>query len=165
MKNTKKAFYAGSFDPFTRGHLQVVEQAAEIFDQVIIGVGENPEKRRHFGVEEMVGVIEKVLAGRGLAEVVRAVSYSGLTVRQAEREGANYLVRGLRNGVDYDYEENLALINQNISGLKTIYFRAGETAHVSASAVVELWRGGVEVGEWVPEEVAAMMRESEKRAG
>jgi len=153
---TKKAFYAGSFDPFTNGHLYVVTQAAKVFDEVIIGIGENLEKERNFSAEAMKAAIEKVLARKNFANV-KVVIYKGLTVRTAEKEGAGFLVRGLRNGVDYDFEENLALINQNISGLETIYFRAGETAHVSASAVVQLWREGVAVNNWVPKEILSLL--------
>lgn len=153
---TKKAFYAGSFDPFTNGHLYVVTQAAKVFDQVIIGIGENPEKERNFSAEVMKTAIEKVLMRKNFANV-KVIIYKGLTVRAAEKESADFLVRGLRNGVDYDFEENLALINQNISGLETIYFRAGETAHVSASAVMQLWREGVTVDNWVPEEILTIL--------
>lgn len=153
---TKKAFYAGSFDPFTNGHLYVVTQAAKVFDQVIIGIGENPEKERNFSAEIMKTAIEKVLARKNFANV-KVIIYKSLTVRAAEKEGADFLVRGLRNGVDYDFEENLALINQNISGLETIYFRAGETAHVSASAVMQLWHEGVAVDNWIPEEILSCL--------
>ncbi len=153
---TKKAFYAGSFDPFTNGHLYVVTQAAKVFAEVIIGIGENPGKERNFSAEEMKVAIEKVLTRKNFANV-KVVIYKGLTVRTAEKAGADFLVRGLRNGIDYDFEENLALINQNISGIETIYFRAGETAHVSASAVVQLWREGVVVNDWVPEEILAIL--------
>ncbi|MDO5561620.1 MAG: pantetheine-phosphate adenylyltransferase [bacterium] len=145
-----KAFYAGSFDPFTNGHLYVLRQAAQIFDQVILGIGQNPNKKRNFSAGKMKELIEKVLKQEGLNNV-SVVVYDGLTVKAAENVQAHFLIRGLRNGVDYDYEENLALINQDISGLETIYFRAGDTAHVSASGVVQLWRGGVDVKKFVPE--------------
>ena len=155
-----KAFYAGSFDPFTNGHLYVVRQAAQIFDEVIVGIGINEEKERRLAAELMRKTIERVLVREKLAKV-RVVIYNGLTVQAAEKESAGFLVRGIRNGMDYDYEENLALINQNISGMETIYFRAGETAYVSSSAVMQLQRGGVAIDKWVPAEVAEILRGGE----
>ncbi len=168
-KRMMKAFYAGSFDPFTNGHLQVVKQAARVFDEVIIGIGVNEEKAAGEGNEGrrvptklMRTTIEKVLAREGLTNV-KVESYQGLTVKEAERKAADFLIRGIRNGMDYDYEENLAMINQNVAGIETIYFRAGETAHVSSSAVMQLWQAGVNIKAWVPKEVEEML--AKMRAG
>lgn len=154
-----KAFYAGSFDPFTNGHLYVLQQAAQVFEQVILGIGCNPEKQRNFPAAQMKNLIEEVLRRENFANV-KVLIYDNLTVQAAKKVGASFLVRGLRNGVDYAYEENLALINKNISGLETIYFRAGEAAHVSASSVLQLWHAGIEVQSWVPEEVAKMLQQT-----
>lgn len=152
-----KAFYAGSFDPFTNGHLYVVRQAAQLFEEVIIGLGVNSEKRRHFSSETMVGAIAQTLAQAGIRNA-RAIAYETLTSVAAKAAGADVLIRGLRNGVDYDFEENLAALNQKLSGLETMYFRAGETAHISSSMVMELVRYGADVGELVPPAVRALMR-------
>ncbi len=151
-----KAFYAGSFDPFTNGHLEVVLQASQVFSQVVVAIGENPLKKRHFAATTMIPAIEQTLFLHHLHNV-EVIAYQGLTITQAQAYQADFLIRGLRNGVDYDFEENLALINQTISGLKTIYFRASTTAHVSSSAVMDLWQGGVDIDQWLPAPVKALM--------
>ncbi len=157
----KKAFYAGSFDPFTNGHLYVVKQAAEIFQEVIIGIGENEQKReRNFSSSAMKLAIEEVLKRENLTDKVKVEIYQGLTVTKAREYQVDFLIRGLRNGVDYGYEENMALVNRNISNLETIYFRAGETAHVSASVVVELFVGGADISHLVPPEILHLMKQT-----
>lgn len=152
-----KAFYAGSFDPFTNGHLHVVQLAAQIFDEVIVGIGENPTKKRYFEVAKMKQAIETTIQAEGLASKVTVITYQGLTAAAAKDRGAKFLVRGLRNGSDYDFEENLALLNQEIAGLETIYLRAGKTAYVSSSAVRELVANGQTVDHWVPIAISQMI--------
>ncbi len=151
-----KAFYAGSFDPFTNGHLYVVRQAAALFEEVIVGVGVNRGKRRHFPPEVMVGAITRSLEQAEIANA-RVIAYDQLTSQAAVSSGAGVLIRGLRNGVDYDFEENLAALNQKLGNLETIYFRAGATAHISSSMVMELAHYGADVTELVPPAVRAVM--------
>ena len=110
----KIGFYAGSFDPFTNGHLHVCKVASEIFDEVIVGIGINSLKERRFDQNKMKNAIEKVLESNNLNNV-KIITYSNLTVDSAIENGANFLIRGIRNGMDYDYEENIALINEEIS--------------------------------------------------
>ena len=81
----------------------------------------------------------------------------GLTVDLAKEKNAKFLVRGLRNGTDYEYEENLAIVNSKIAGVETIYFRAGETAHISSSVVMELYNYGKDITKWVPKEVLEVL--------
>lgn len=122
----KIGFYAGSFDPFTNGHLHVIKVASQIFDKVIVGIGINSSKSRRFDKNIMKNAIEKVLASNSLTNV-SVITYSNLSVDSAIENGANFLIRGIRNGMDYDYEENIALINEEISFLDTIYIRARKT--------------------------------------
>lgn len=119
----KIGFYAGSFDPFTNGHLHVIKVASQIFDKVIVGIGVNSSKSRRFDKIIMKEAIEKVLVSNNLSNV-SVITYSNLSVDSAIENGANFLIRGIRNGMDYDYEENIALINEEISSLDTIYIRA-----------------------------------------
>jgi len=118
-------FYAGSFDPFTNGHLQIVKKAATCFDRVVIGMGHNSGKETKFDKGEMQEAIEKTLKMEGLYNV-EVVVYDILTVDKARETGANILIRGLRNGTDYQYEENISAVNEQTAGLDTCYFRAGE---------------------------------------
>lgn len=147
-------FYAGSFDPFTNGHLQVVKKACEIFDYVVIGIGTNPSKPRRFDKEKMRKAIYEVLKQEGLYEKTEVYIYSNtMTVDAAAFYKASYLIRGIRNGVDYQYEENIASMNQEISGLDTIYFRSGELGNVSSSMVMELLRNDYDVSKYLPKPI------------
>ena len=151
-----KAVYAGSFDPFTIGHLHVLRQAALVFDTVYVGIAVNSAKTRKIDKEVMKKAIEKVLVTNGL-DNVKVEAFEGLTVDYAIEKGAKFLVRGLRNGTDYEYEENLAVVNSKIAGIETIYFRAGKTAHISSSIVMELHKYGKDITKWVPKEVLEVL--------
>ena len=151
-----KAVYAGSFDPFTIGHLHVLRQAALVFDTVYVAIAVNSAKQRKTDKEVMSKAIERVLVTNGLSNV-EVVIFEGLTVDLAIEKNAKFLVRGLRNGTDYEYEENLAVVNSKISGIETIYFRAGKTAHISSSVVMELHKYGKDITKWVPKEVLEVL--------
>ena len=149
----KSGFYAGSFSPFTNGHLQVVEKASKLFDRVIIGIGNNSQKTPRYDNEIMKEAIEKLLIRLKLEDKVSVVIYDNLSVDAAIENGANILIRGIRNGMDYEYEENMASINEDLSGLDTIYIRAGILGNISSSMVMELLRNGKNVSKYLPEEI------------
>ncbi len=149
----KIGFYAGSFSPFTNGHLQVVEKASKLFDKVIIGIGNNSQKTPRYDNELMKKAIEKLLVRLELENTVSVVIYDNLSVDAAIENGANILIRGIRNGMDYEYEENMASINEEISGLDTIYIRAGKLGNISSSLVVELMKNNKNVSEYLPKEI------------
>ena len=148
----KIGFYAGSFDPFTNGHLHVIKVSSEIFDKVIVGIGINNTKTRKFDNDKMKIAIEKVLKREGLNNV-SVITYDTLTVDAAKEQNADFLIRGIRNGMDYDYEENIALINQEISSIDTIYVRAGRLGALSSSMVLELLQNGKDVSNLLPPEI------------
>lgn len=150
------AIYAGSFDPFTNGHLHVLKQACQVFDKVYVAIAVNSEKKRRIDKEKMKEAISKVIKSNNL-DNAEVVIFEGLTVDLAVEKNAKFLVRGLRNGTDYEYEENLAIVNSKIAGIETIYFRAGKTAHISSSIVVELHRYGKDITKWVPNEVLEVL--------
>ena len=145
-------FYAGSFDPFTNGHLHVIKVSSKIFDKVIVGIGVNPLKERRFNQDEMKEAIKNVIKSNNL-ENVEVITYDNLSVDCAKENGANFLIRGIRNGMDYDYEENIALINEEISSLDTIYVRAGKLGALSSSMVMELLEFGKDVSNFLPKEI------------
>lgn len=147
-----KGFYAGSFDPFTIGHLSVVQRAAKMFDEVVVGIGVNPDKKRRFNVQEMQEAMQQTMKRYNLTNV-SIISYNDMTTDAAKDNGATFLIRGLRNGMDYEQEENLALINEEVSGFDTLYVRAGKLGYVSSSMVMELLKYGKEVSKYLPEEV------------
>jgi len=113
VPNSKIAVYPGSFDPFTNGHLDVVDRALAIFDKLIVAVAANPEKRQPlFTVEERLGLIRASLEGRDRVEVA---SFTGLTVEYARARGARTLVKGLRAYSDFDAELQQALMNRKLA--------------------------------------------------
>ena len=157
----KIGFYTGSFDPFTNGHLHVVKKAAEVFDKVIIGIGIHPTKRRRYDKEDMKHAIEKVLKRENLDNVC-VIEYDNLSVDCAKEHNSTYLIRGIRNGTDYEYEEIMASMNEELSGLDTIYFRAGKLGNISSSMGVELLRNGKNVDAYLPNEIVDVIKKKEK---
>lgn len=149
-------FYAGSFDPFTNGHLSIVEKASKCFKKVIVGIAINTEKKVRIDKEKMKVAIEKTIQDLGL-DNVEVTLYSGLTVDEAKKYGANILIRGLRNGTDYQYEENIAAVNEKLAGLDTCYFRAGKLGYLSSSLVMELCQNNVDISQFVPKHVAELL--------
>lgn len=156
----KIGFYSGSFDPFTNGHLHIVKTASQIFDKVIIGIGINCNKKRRYDLLKMKQAIEQTLEKENITNVV-VIDYDVLTVDIAEKYHANFLIRGLRNDTDYAYEENLAQINEEISGLDTIYLRSGLLGFISSSMVHELIYYHKDVSKYLPEPVLNILDSDE----
>ena len=153
----KIGFYAGSFDPFTNGHLHVIQKSAQLFDKIIVGIGVHPNKTRRFDKESMQKAIEHILIRENLDNVT-VISYDNLSVDTALQFNATFMVRGIRNGIDYDYEENIASINEEISGLDTVYIRAGKLGTLSSSMVMELLRNDKDVSKYLPQEILALVK-------
>ena len=148
----KIGFYSGSFDPFTNGHLHIIKTASKVFDKVIVGIGINYQKKRRFDSLLMKSAIEKTLKNEQLHNV-EVITYNSLTVDIALKYNANFLIRGLRNDTDYAYEENLSQVNQEISDLDTIYFRAGNLDFISSSMVAELISYNKDVSKYLPKDI------------
>lgn len=149
-------FYAGSFDPFTNGHLHVIKVSSKMFDKVIVGIGINTLKKRRFNQNKMKVAIEEVIKSNNLNNVF-VITYDKLSVDCARENNANFLIRGIRNGMDYDYEENVALINEEISGIDTIYVRAGRLGALSSSMIMELLQFGKDVSKFIPKEIIEIL--------
>lgn len=149
-------FYAGSFDPFTMGHMHVVKTASKLFDKLVIGIGINSQKARTYDKEVMKQAIEQSLEDENINNV-EVITYEGLSVDAAQNYNCNFLVRGIRDDMDYYYEENIAEINEEISGLDTIYVRAGTLGGISSSTVKEIYSNGKDVSKYVPKAVLNIM--------
>ena len=149
-------FYAGSFDPFTNGHLAIAKKAAKCFDKVVIGIGYNAEKSERIDKQEMKLAIEKAITEENLNNV-EVVLYTGLTVDKAKECNSDILIRGLRNGTDYEYEENISEVNEKIAKMDTCYFRAGNLGYLSSSIVMELFNNNKPIDEFVPKAVAELL--------
>lgn len=143
------ALFPGSFDPFTRGHEAIVEEALRLFDKVIIAIGHNPEKRGFMAVEARKRLIERLYCENPRVEVTL---YSSLTGDEACRVGATTLVRGVRNAADFDYERTLDHANRKIfPELRTVVVIVpAEVEHISSSLVRELHYFGRNVDEFMP---------------
>ena len=150
----KKALYPGSFDPFTNGHLDIVKKATELFEEVYIVIGVNAKKNRSFPADGMKTAIEGVLADCGITNC-RVCTHEGLVAAFAKDNNIRYMIRGLRNNMDYNYEENIAEVNKLINpDMEYVYFRA-ENVAVSSSMVKELRQYGQDISPYVP---AAILR-------
>lgn len=144
----KTALFAGSFNPFTLGHQSIVDRTLNISDKVIIGFGYNIEKPDPY----MDANIERVLKLYACNPRVSVAKYCGLTVDFAKECGADFLVRGVRNISDFEYERNLAETNLRISGIETILLPTlPELSFISSSMVRELRHFGRDVSEFLPE--------------
>jgi pantetheine-phosphate adenylyltransferase len=155
----RRALYPGSFDPFTNGHLDVAERALELFDELVIAVAANPEKRGPlFTPDERVEMIGVAVAGRPAVEVT---SYVGLTVDFARSLGITTLVKGLRAYSDFDAELQQALMNRKLAPDVHTVFLMSSFAHifVSSSILKDIASHGRDVSEFVPPAVAARLKE------
>ncbi len=147
-----KAIYPGSFDPFTNGHLDIVKKSAALFDEVYVVIGINSAKRRAVDSELMKKAIEATVADLGLTNV-RVAVYEGLVAQYAKENGIKYMIRGLRNNMHYNYEENIAEVNKLINPtMEYVYFRA-ENVAVSSSMVKELHAYGQDISVYLPKAV------------
>lgn len=145
----RTALYPGTFDPFTTGHLSIVERGLQLFDKIIVAVGINDTKRSWRTTDERVSHIRKVMASEPRVEVV---AYSGLTVEAARDHNCSFILRGVRTVADFEYERNLAYANRNISGIETVLlYTLPELSFISSTMVRDLARNGYDVSPYVPE--------------
>ena len=144
----RTALFAGTFDPYTRGHHALVERALALFDTVVVAVGRNLEKKCMLSVEERVSAIEKLYAGNGR---VKVAVYDTLTMDFAQGVGATALLRGVRSVKDFEYERDIADINLRLGGIDTVLLVSEpEYAAISSSVVRELMKYGKDVSELLP---------------
>ncbi|HEY8562029.1 MAG TPA: pantetheine-phosphate adenylyltransferase [Pyrinomonadaceae bacterium] len=158
----KKAVFPGSFDPFTNGHLDIVKRSRPLFDEIVIAVLNNPDKKPLFSVEERCALIEEILRGIESDECRFVVdSFSGLTAEFARRKEATAIVRGIRAVADYEYELRMALMNRRLEPeIETVFLIAAEEfSYVSSSLMKQVFSLGGSIGGLVPELVEAKMRE------
>lgn len=144
----KTALFAGTFNPYTRGHHAIVQRALAIFDKVVVAIGSNIDKNSLSTAEERRAVIEQVYAGEPRVEVT---VYSGLTMDYARSIGAAALLRGVRSVKDFEYERDMADVNLRLGGIETvILMSAPENAAISSSLVRELMAYGKDVKDLLP---------------
>lgn len=145
----KIAIFPGSFDPFTKGHYNIVERGLPLFDRLIIGIGRNTTKAALYTLEERQKQIEILFANEPRVEVR---IYDVLTADFAQQVGANYILRGVRTIADFEYERTIAEVNKRLIQIETVLlFADTETATISSSLVRELKAFGKDVTDFLPE--------------
>src|SRR5699024_3984698 len=152
-----KALFPGSFDPFTNGHLDIDRRAAGLFDEVIIGVGTNLSKHYLFQTSEKIALIEQATAH---LKNVSVVEMSGLTVDFMTKIDANVLIRGLRNEKDYQYERDIAQMNQELGDVETVFLLAKpDHQFLSSSLLKEVASTGTDISKYVPNNIEKALNE------
>ncbi len=150
---TRIAYYPGSFDPITFGHLDILKQAARMVDKLVVGIGVHPGKKPMFTFEERAELINTVANKCGAEVTVEA--FDGLVVDAANAVGASMLIRGVRNGTDLDYEMQMAGMNGAMSPELTTVFLPANPLHrsITATLVRQIAKMGGDVSQFVPKEV------------
>ena len=148
----KKAVFPGSFDPITTGHVDIVHRAIPLFDQIIVAIGNNTQKNYLFDLDKRVSWLEDVFANE---EKVIIDTYEGLTAHFCQLIGAKYMIRGLRNASDFDYEKTISQLNQIVGGnLETVFFISQpQFSHISSTIVREIIKGRGDASPFVPPEI------------
>lgn len=146
-------FYPGSFDPLTRGHVDIINAAAAFCDKIIVGIGVHPGKTPVFSAAERAQLIAAALG----SAAVEIVTFDGLVVEAARQHGARILIRGLRDGTDFDYEMQMAGMNARLAPeIETIFIPAKvESRHITATLVRQIAAMGGDISTFVPPNVAA----------
>ncbi len=146
----RTAIFPGSFDPFTKGHADIVDRSLQLFEKVIIAIGHNPDKnRRYFKLDYMIERIRSVYSNDPRVEVI---TYNELTANLADKYQAGFLIRGLRNTTDFEYENSISQLNRYLNdGLETVFLiTSPELAPISSSIIREVHRYDGDVSEFLP---------------
>lgn len=149
----KIAVIPGSYDPITFGHIDIIRRALPLFDEVIVAIGINSQKKNLFSLEERIRWIQEIFKDE---TKVKVDHFEGLTLHYCQKVGAKYLVRGIRNATDFDYERTISQIHNTIAtDLETLFFIAKpELSHISSTIVRELILGGGDISAFVPDLVS-----------
>mgnify|MGYP006318442567 FL=1 len=147
----KKAIFPGSFDPITNGHYDIIKRGVSLFDEVIVAIGVNAEKKYMFALEDRKRFIEEAFKDE---PKVKVITYSGLTIDLCKKENAEFILRGLRNPADFEFEKAIAHTNRMMSKIETVFLlTAARTSFISSSIVRDVLRNGGDITQLVPEAV------------
>ena len=144
----KKAIFPGSFDPITIGHVDIIKRAMKVFDEIIIAVGDNTDKKYMFTKEKRVEFVKQTFNNYNS---IKIESYSGLTVDFCKKNNTEFMIRGLRNPADFEFEKSIALTNRKMTDIETIFFLTSpENSFVSSSIVRDLIRNNGDYKLFIP---------------
>ena len=149
---SKVAVFPGSFSPFTIGHEEVVRQALPMFDKIIIALGINTEKKEYFSLDQRKKWIEKIYCNNDKIEIS---NYEGLTINFCKEKEASYIIRGIRDTHDFQFEKRICHMNKSLNNkIETIFFITPvEVSHISSSLIREIHKNGGDVKMFLPKEV------------
>jgi pantetheine-phosphate adenylyltransferase len=159
MPSSRTAILPGSFDPLTNGHVDLIQRAARLFDRVVVAVLVNPDKQSLFTAAERVAMIGEVCIVLPESDRIAVDAFKGLLVQYATGQGACAIIRGLRSGVDLDYERPMASMNAHLApGIDTVFLAASDQyAHISSRLIKEVASHGVSVEHLVPPLIASRL--------
>ncbi len=148
----KIAVFPGSFDPITTGHVDIVHRALPLFDKIVVAIGVNEDKKTLFSLEQRMTWLKEVFKND---ENIIVDHFQGLTVNFCKKIGAHFLVRGLRNASDFDYEKTISQVNSTVGdNLETVFLISLPIySHISSTIVREVIKGGGDAGQFLPPEI------------
>ena len=147
----KKAIIPGSFDPITIGHIEIIEKSLDIFEEIIIAIGSNQEKKYMFSKNQRLKFVSKYFHKK---QKVKVITYDDLTYKLCKKLEIKYIVRGVRNILDFEYENNMAEFNRNLGEIETIIITSSNKySHISSSLVRELIKNNSDFEYLVPSSV------------
>ena len=148
----KKAVFPGSFAPFTIGHKSIIDRALSLFDKIIIAIGVNSDKKQSFSMEDRIKWIKDIYIDN---PKVIVKDYEGLTVDFCKKENAKYIIRGIRNVEDFNFEQNIAQMNYNLNNeIETIFLvSAPEFSHISSTIVRDIIKNNGDVSKFIPNNI------------
>ena len=155
----RRAIFPGTFDPFTLGHLDILNRSKLIFDEVIIGIGENIDKKAMFSLEDRIDFIKSVVIN---SENIKVQSYKGLTIDFCKKVDANFIVRGVRNNGDFEFEKAIARTNRLLSKIETVFLlTSAKTSFISSSIVRELIKNKGDYSRFIPESITKIVSDNQ----
>ena len=147
----KKAVFPGSFDPLTLGHCDIIHKSIDLFDEIILAIGVNSTKESMFSLDERKQFINEEFLNQSK---IKILTYQGLTVDFCKEINADFIVRGLRNPADFEFEKTIAQTNKKLTGIETVFFLTSpETAYISSSIVREIIANKGDYTKLVPKSV------------
>ena len=147
----RRAIFPGSFDPITLGHVDIVNRALPLFDEIIIAIGVNSDKKYMFSLEKRINFIKQNYAGESK---IKVGTYSGLTIDYCQQKNVEFILRGLRNPADFEFEKAIAQTNRKLSNIETVFLlTSANTSFISSSIVRDVYRNGGDISGFVPKSV------------